>query len=104
MQGRYVALYELSWGLAGALGPAQFGITFDISPGIAMASDERGCCGHDGPASDRGNPAACSGEQSGPRRTRGMGRRSTGTLKLFSQAVSGNRFSTPGVSGPSFVG
>lgn len=32
LQGRYVAMYEFSWGLAGALGPALFGITFGVFP------------------------------------------------------------------------
>ncbi len=32
LQGRYVAMYEFSWGLAGALGPALFGVTFDVLP------------------------------------------------------------------------
>lgn len=32
LQGRYVATDEFSWGLAGALGPTLFGITFDFSP------------------------------------------------------------------------
>lgn len=30
LQGRYVAMCEFSWGLAGALGPALFGIAFDV--------------------------------------------------------------------------
>jgi MFS family permease len=32
LQGRYVATYELSWGLARAMSPALFGITFDLTP------------------------------------------------------------------------
>lgn len=32
LQGRYVATYELSWGLARAMSPALFGITFDLFP------------------------------------------------------------------------
>lgn len=32
LQGRYVATYELSWGLAGAVGPVLFGISFGVFP------------------------------------------------------------------------
>lgn len=32
LQGRYIAAYEFSWGLAAALGPLLFGVAFDLFP------------------------------------------------------------------------
>lgn len=32
VQGRYIATYEFSWGIAAALGPMLFGVTFEVSP------------------------------------------------------------------------
>lgn len=34
VRGRYIAVYELSWGMAAAAGPAIFGLTYELAPPI----------------------------------------------------------------------